>query len=203
MGEDLARTHCINPVGRGQRPVAPTLQHNDIDRHSVRNRLLGPRGVEGPAIADATFVLAGYSWRRKRFQVWTLHYATGAGAFTFRPTSPWRGQSGLSKEIAFVGDDAVVSAAKAALVDRLRAKGKLTDGGLDMEPFEVLRDLLRSGQFSEIGGAPQIVKVYEHMNEHAFPVYWPDRASGQLTALGRQLMPYEKVKGRVVDPDAP
>ncbi len=166
---------------------------------------LGPRHQQGAILryqfADATFMLSGYSWRQKRFRVWTLHYHNGAEGFTFRPTRPWRGQSGHTKEIAFVGDERVVKAAKSALVDRLRAKGKLTDGGLDMEPLEVLRDLLRSQDYPEIGGAPQVVKIYEHMNAHPFPVHWPD-ACGGLTVLGRQLMPYETFNSKAIDPDA-
>jgi len=167
-------------------------------RSSVTNL---PRGERGPVIADATFMLSGYSWLQKRFRVWTLHYHKGAEEFTFRPTQPWRGQAGHTKEIAFVGDERVVKAAKIALVDRLRAKGKLTDGGLDMEPLEVLRDLLRSQDYPEIGGAPQVVKIYEHMNAHPFPVHWPD-ASGGLTVLGRPLMPYETFDSKAIDPDA-
>lgn len=167
-------------------------------RSSVTNL---PRGHTGPTIADASFMLSGYSWRKKRFRVWTLHHQKKPAGFTFRPTSPWRGQDGLEKEIAFVGDDEVVKVAKEELVRLLRTKGKLTDGGLDMEPFEVLRDLLRSNAHPEIGGAPQLVKIYEHMNAHPFPIYWPNRKSGELTILGRPLMPYEKVRGRAIDPD--
>lgn len=167
-------------------------------RSSISNL---PRGSTEPVVADAIFMLSGYSWRQKRFRVWTLHYDHARTGFTFRPTSPWRGQSGHSKEVAFVGDENVVQAAKAQLLATLRAKGKLQTGGLDMEPFEVLRDLLRSGTYSEIGGSPQVVKVYEHMNVHPFPVYWPNAAEGQICTLGRPLLPYEKPSGRVIDPD--
>lgn len=162
-----------------------------------------PRGHNGPVLADAKFMLSGYSWKQKRFRVWTLHYDTGIDRFTFKPWTRWQAQTGAPKEVAFVGDAKVVRAAKTELVSLLRSKKKLDRGGLDMEPFEVLRNLLRSGRFPEIGGAPQVVKIYESMKTHAFPVYWPDLSSGQITMLGRPLMPYEKPTGRTIDPDNP
>jgi hypothetical protein len=162
-----------------------------------------PRGHMGPVLTDARFMFSGYSWRQKRFRCWTLHYDNEIDRFTFRPMTRWQAQKGAAKEVAFVGDAPVVRAAKSALVSLLRAKGKLIAGGLDMEPFEVLRDLLRSNRFDEIGGAPQVVKVYEYMKSHAFPLYWPSLASGQISLLGRPLLAYEKPAGKIIDPDNP
>jgi hypothetical protein len=162
-----------------------------------------PRGHSGAVIKDARFMFSGYSWRQKRFRVWTLHFDKEIDRFTFRPMSPWKAQTGSTKEVAFVGDTSVVLAAKAALVSLLRDRGKIKSGGLDMEPFEVLRDMLRAQKYPEIGGAPQLVKVYEYMNSHAFPVLWPTAESGQVSLLGRPLLPYEKPAGRIVDPDQP
>jgi uncharacterized ubiquitin-like protein YukD len=160
-----------------------------------------PIGHAGPVIADAQFMLAGYSWRQKRFCAWTLHHDNSIQRFTFKRWTPWQAQSGYKKEIAFVGDSNVVARAKSDLVSVLQAKGKLSSGGLDMEPLEVLRDLLRANQFAEIGGSPQVVKVYEYMKSHAFPIYWPSLLSGEVTVLGRPLMAYEKPRGRIIDPD--
>ena len=48
--------------------------------------------------------------------------------------------------------------------------------GFDMEPFEVLRDLVSASDTNDsIGGAPQLVKVYQHMNARAVGVYWPTK----------------------------
>lgn len=71
---------------------------------------------------------------------------------------------------------------------------------LDYEPFEVLRDIIVNGKFSSIGGPPQLVKVYEHMNCLPYGVYWPSRKSRQVTVLGRKLLPYEKTGYIVLDP---
>ena len=48
-----------------------------------------------------------------------------------------------------------------------------------------------------------MVKIYEHANAVPVGVYWPDKASGQISMLGRPLMDYEKTPWGVIDPDAP
>ncbi len=69
------------------------------------------------------------------------------------------------------------------------------------QPFEVLRDIIRSKQYFSVGGPPQHVKVYEHMNTLPFALYWPDKISGKVVALGRPLMDYEISSLPVLDPD--
>jgi hypothetical protein len=163
-----------------------------------------PRGQSAPDDPDAKFALSGYSWRTKKFHVWTLHYDRSITGFTFRPTTEWGGQeSGGYKLIAYVGDDDAVQLAKANLVSLLRERGKLQSGSLDMEPFEVLRDIIRSGIFPSVGGPIQLVKIYEHANVAPIGVYWPDKASGTVSVLGRALLDYEKSSWGVIDPDNP
>ena len=147
-------------------------------------------------------MLAGYSWRQKCFRIWKLLYDSHIGKFTFQPSSPWRGDGQEEKVIAFIGDEGPIAEAKRRLVIRLREKNRLTSGGLNMEPFEVLRDIIRSKQFPTVGGAPQVVKIYEHMNCAPFGVYWPDR-KGYATVFGRPLLHYEKSEWGVIDPDKP
>jgi hypothetical protein len=146
-------------------------------------------------------MLSGYSWRAKRFRIWKLHFDKSIQKFTFQPTSPWAGQGQEEKLITFVGDPPLVIEARKRLVEYLKENGKLTSGGLNMEPFYVLRDMIRSSIYPSIGGAPQLVKVYEHMNAVPAGVYWPNRNSGAITVLGRPLMDYERVRWRVIDPD--
>jgi hypothetical protein len=148
---------------------------------------------------ETFFILAGYSWRKSEFAIWTLLYDSRIGAFTFRPSSAWRGVDGY-RMTALVGDG--IEEAKSRLVDHLRRAGKLTVGGLDMEPLAVLRDMIRDGANPAIGGPPQLVKIYRHMNCTPFGVYWPDRRSKQVTVLGRPLLDYEKPNCGVLDPDS-
>ena len=70
-----------------------------------------------------------------------------------------------------------------------------------MEPFEILRDMIRAGSHRTVGGPPQVVKVYPHMNCLQVGVYWPDRQSGQQTFMGRPLLPYERNFSLILDPD--
>lgn len=73
---------------------------------------------------------------------------------------------------------------------------------LDFEPFEVVRDMLREVKHSEtIGGAPQIVKVYQYMKSAPLGVFWPNRETGQIHLQGRPLLDYERTERWVLDPD--
>jgi hypothetical protein len=162
-----------------------------------------PKGTKEPESPDAFFILGGYSWQKNGFAIWLLHYDSSLKAFTFRPSSPWQGGDG-KKVIALAGDYTLE--AKERLRQILKSRGKIGIGGFDMEPFEVLRDMLREGEASPkkyplIGGPPQIVKIYRHMNTVPYAVYWPDKASGKVSVLGRPLLSYEKPTYLLFDPD--
>jgi hypothetical protein len=149
---------------------------------------------------ETYLILGGYSWRESQFVIWTLHFDRNIDVFTFRPATPWRGTDG-EKVLAIAGN--AVDEAKARLVNLLRARGKLEHGAFDMEPFEVLRDMIRGQVDPAIGGAPQLVKVYRYLNYAPFGVYWPSRSSGRRTLFGRALLDYEDCPFGLVDPDEP
>ena len=92
--------------------------------------------------------------------------------------------------------------AKERLVTLLRERRRLTVGGFDMEPFEVLRDMIRDSSFSTIGGPPQMLKIYRHMNTRPYAIYWPDRAAQSMSYMGRPMLDYETVEHGVLDPDS-
>lgn len=184
------------------------LDITHLKGHLVRvlNRSLSfishlPVGQETPDEPGAIFMLAGYSWREKRFRIWKLYFDRQIKKFTFRPTQPWTGEGQEEKLITFVGDQDVIFEARKRLVTHLKSTGRLVSGGLNMEPFAVLRDMLRTSSFPSIGGAPQLVKIYENMNAVPAGVFWPDKRSGIVSVLGRPLMQYEKVRWRLIDPD--
>lgn len=70
----------------------------------------------------------------------------------------------------------------------------------DMEPYDALCELLRreavNNPASTVGGAPQMVKVYQYMKSGTIGVYWPNRNPNNpyenRTLLGRKLLPYEE-----------
>jgi len=163
-----------------------------------------PDRQQNPDDPDALFMLSGYSWKTKRFHIWKLHYDASIQEFTFRPTRQWAGQQpGAYKMIAYLGDAAAMSEAKWNLTSLLRQRGVLTSSSLNMEPFEVLRDIIRSGSHSSVGGPIQVCKIYEHSNVIPVGVYWPDKKTGAVSVLGRPLMEYEKFPWGVIDPDNP
>lgn len=99
---------------------------------------------------------------------------------------------GILKEAeagAVVGEAPIIEAKK--LVRLLRSRGKLPEGDVDMEPFQVLRDIIRDRQFRAVGGPPQLAEVYEHMNTVPFAIYWPDRETGEVSLLSRPLLLHE------------
>jgi hypothetical protein len=147
------------------------------------------------------FIFGGYSWIRKEFSIWRILYNKGTKAFEIKPAM----NIGKFNSIIFAGDWAVKARNK--LIVHLQSKygGNLEDcdtEGFDMEPFEVVRDLLRaSGRFDTIGGAPQMVKVYQHMNCRPVGIYWPSKEKGRVTLQGRILQEYEDSDYWFLDPD--
>lgn len=139
------------------------------------------------------FLLCGYSWHEKRFKIWTIEHSDKAGEFVYQTA-----HEGRARTIAFVGDH--VERARERLHEILRDRGCDPRGRLDMEPFEVLVELCRDENVPEIGGPPQLLKVYEYLNYLPYYVPWPNR-KGNLTLLGRPLLNYEAAYGRGIDPD--
>jgi hypothetical protein len=188
----------------------PKSRSRGMDIHDVKGHTLRvfnhlrtlisdlPRGAKVPEPPKANFIFGGYSWRKKKFALWLLHYDAHLRKFTFRPASTWRGGTG-GKLILLAGD--YIEEAKKRLVELLRMRGKLTTQGFDMEPLEVLRDMIRDGNHPLIGGAPQVLKIYEFMNTQPFALFWPNRQSGKITLLGRPLLAYEITSRLVLDPD--
>lgn len=163
-----------------------------------------PSRQKKPDNPEAQFVLSGYSWRSKKFHVWTLYFDPHLDRFTFRPATQWRAQEDDGfKLVTYVGSKQATDEAKERLKDLLRSRNKIKSGSFDMEPFEVLRDIIRDKCCADVGGPPQVVKIYEHLNAAPIGVYWPNRESGTISILGRPLMYYEKTRWGVIDPDFP
>jgi hypothetical protein len=158
--------------------------------------------VEGMEIPETSFILGGYSWARKGFSIWLIHYKTKEMKFVCRPALKWIGNF---EKIVFAGDWAKEGQTK--LIKMLIERYKLTSfgsesKGFDLEPFEVLRDILRESKPEDsVGGSPQMVKVYQHMNARPIAVYWPNKESQNVSLLGRPLLAYENTDYWILDPD--
>ena len=154
-----------------------------------------PKEVATP---EVEFIFTGYEWRRKKFNGWLLHYDKSINRFTFRPMGAWQ-RNKSAKKFMLAGD--YKEEFKERLVSLLRDRRKLTQGDFEMEPFEVLRDMLRSGDFNCIGGPPQLVKLYPHLNTTPVAVFWPSAEEERISVDGRALLDYEKTELPTLDPD--
>jgi hypothetical protein len=155
-----------------------------------------PSGQDEPDTPRTVFLFGGYSWRYRGFYAWKLSYANGA----FRTDGVLRGRPDEAGwRFRFSGDKEAVDYATQALKERHRDAGNYPEFGLDMEPFEVLRDVIREQRFATVGGAPQLAKVYRHMNTRFFAVEW----DGHLTVAGRPILSYERAFLPRLDPDRP
>lgn len=198
----LVRAIRMHEPSRERRVPLPAAKGHAL---RVMNQMVSqiddlPEGQERPDDLDFEFILGGYSWQESKFRIWTLHRDESLGELTFRPAVPWAGQGTGHKVLAIIGD--VAQEAHARLQTLLERRGKLGMGHLDMEPFEVLRDMLRSGEFPTIGGAPQVAKVYPYLQSALLPVMWPDK-DGTPHAAGRPALSYETFPFQAIDPDAP
>lgn len=199
-------TQAVNTVQVHPPALDRSLDLYDLLGHLVRvfNHMRNqihdlPVGVRHPGDPMAEFLLGGYSWRKAHFQMWRIYYEPNIAQFTYQTVGWWGGQR-ASKRAAFVGDH--IDEAKRRLLTRLREKAKLKEGGLDMEPFEVLRDMIRESSYHEIGGPPQIVKVYRHLNSIPFGVLWPNARDGGVAVNGRPFLDYEATRLPLLDPDS-
>ena len=163
---------------------------NDME-HWMHDR---PKGEAAKDIPKITFIFAGYSWLTSDFKIWMILYKPSAKGFVLH--TPFRIQG---NRIAIAGDSLPLF--KKRLYNLLKTKGKVPGDGLDYEPFEVLRDMIRENVDSAIGGPPSILKLYKHMNTMPYSVMWPDAISGKPTVLGRPLLDYEVSSYFRFDPD--
>lgn len=184
----------------------PRIANRSMDLLELKNHLLRVLNsmvaliVELPVKENppVSFLFSGWSWRSSSFVSWVLHFDPQLARFTHRPLQGWSGPD-QAKHLAFIGDH--FGAFKDLLVERLRQKEKLASGAFDMEPFEAVRDLLRRADLREIGGAPQLVKIYRHANATPHAIYWPDRESESISLLGRPLLDYERSYFPLLNPD--
>lgn len=144
------------------------------------------------------FLFGGYSWDRKKFYLWHIFFDENIEQFVSAEVTPWKGIK-THRVISFIGDYHLEF--RKRLIDLMKSREKFIEGHFDMEPFEVLRDMIREDKFIDIGGAPQLLKVYEHMNRTPIAVKWNVVNVEVTTLLGRPLQVYEKMNYPTIDPD--
>jgi len=198
---------------RRSQDIKPLKSHilkiiDNMSEDIVKSLKVPNNGDPKPA---ASFLFGGYSWINKAFELWEIFFQKSQGCFEERPARwltylPSHNKYGLwnSKtaqalgRFAFIGDQG--NAAYLSLAERLLSAGNPPK--LNWEPFEIVRDMLRADSHCEtIGGAPQVVKVYQYMRTDPIAVFWPQKKDGFVTLKGRKCLGYERLGRWILDPD--
>ncbi|HWE84595.1 MAG TPA: hypothetical protein VG267_06600 [Terracidiphilus sp.] len=176
------------------------------------------KGSPPDDVPAAQFLFGGYSWIKKEFELWKFKFDKTQKRFVsveaeWAYLNPQRRGLNIGKlakaerkkalgRIAFAGDQAPKARRlfSQEMVRRYRKDEAITK--IDMEPFDILIDMLRDPEHSPtIGGAPQLIKVYQYMKAVSFPIYWPNKESGRFFLQGRPCVGYEHLDTKIVDPD--
>ncbi|MEZ7729837.1 hypothetical protein O3793_08545 [Granulicatella sp. 20925_1_28] len=169
-----------------------------IDFSGFPNNLVNE--IRTDTFENIEFLFGGYSWINKKFMVWRIRYQKNVGKFvadSMYKVKPYG-------KIIFAGD------MKSCAIKKYYELGKIKMGfnffksepHFDMEPLDVVVELLKkykSDSGSTIGGAPQIIKIYQHMNARIIGVLWPIE-DPVTTILGRKVLSYENTDVLVIDP---
>lgn len=166
-----------------------------------------------PAMRTTRFLFGGWSWRYKQFFIYPIHYSRQLKRFNILRNSKRRARFGLSNGEMCVCIGNYTHEFLEHLDNLMKDRRHL-----DYKPLEVLCSMLADFRFTDrrlesefwdrrdgrgaIGGAPQVIKVYEHANTLPIAVRWP-RSDGTMatTLLGRPLFDWEKTFTPIYDPE--
>ena len=156
-----------------------------------------PKGNVEEEGNDYRFIFAGYSWRFSEFRIWHVQYQVNIDKFSYRSVGLYPKKQNQGRKYIFIGDHTGEARKR---LNRLVKLKNLEYGELNWEPLEVLRDMcLDEDAYPEIGGAPQVIKIYKFMNTIPYNVYWPSKINGEVHFGGRKLLPFEKNKYLSID----
>lgn len=134
-------------------------------------------------------LLGGFDWRASKFRVNALDLRDN-GNYEFTGVQrlkkvPLRGgKPGLRYK--FFGSTEAVEKAN-DLMAKIITRNKLYETGLNIEPLKVLIDVINDNSIRDVGGSPQIAKIYPHPNCIPMNVRW----NGRVFLYGRRLLEYE------------
>jgi hypothetical protein len=165
-----------------------------------------PTSEKKKELQSTKILFAGWSWKLKIFRIGVFKAKDGVFGFHLEKSTlphPWGERY---RSLIFIGDykKEYMAALEQVLAGRhgkpstKRESKKIID--FDYEPVEALADLLRNAKddiaFKDIGGAPQILKIYSYGNN--LPIVVRDFDSNHFL-LGRKLFEWEKTNFPVID----
>ncbi|SIR95744.1 hypothetical protein SAMN05880568_2031 [Microbacterium sp. RURRCA19A] len=158
----------------------------DVLNQMVKLVKTGSRDSLLDSLRQTEFLLGGFSWQLGRFKLWRFAWKNSESRYVKRRCLPTR-QLGADRVCKFIGGPS--GPAREKLRELLESRPR---GEIGMEPVEVLQLFIDAPEYDDVGGAPQIVKTYRHLNSEPFSVLWPPNGDGQATFAGRPLLRYEK-----------
>lgn len=165
-------------------------------------------------VRTTKFLFGGWSWRLNRFRIYPIHYSLSHREFrSYKHSNQTRSLQLPDGESCFVIGDYV-----AEFRDRLRDHCATSKPrSLDYAPLRILAEMLREEKFvnrraeasffsksekpGAIGGAPQLLKVYQHAVTRPVAVRWHTNGAPSISLLGRTLFHWEKTLTTIIDPD--
>ena len=124
------------------------------------------RDMETP---DCSFLFCGFSARRQDYFIRRIVFHLDRGKFEGRPAGSVGGEF-----FTIIGDKRPMSAVVRHIHAGLKQVGASTKTTkLGMLPAHAFFEILSSNTFAEIGGAPQVAKIYQNMSQAHLGVYWP------------------------------
>lgn len=159
-----------------------------------------------PELPEIQYLFAGYSWKLNKFQIYKIEYDERKNEFIARESaSLMKNQLVVLIDTAnnkeFDGRKLNENLIRRRLFLKMEEKGKNVGDFFDMEPFELLTEIIRNDDDWAIGGTPQLVKIYKHLNIMPYGIYWPNKDSNQITIMGRPILNYEILRYPIIDPD--
>lgn len=139
-------------------------------------------------------LLAGFSWRTGNFKSWVLRFDLRNGAFAAHPMRAHR-VGGRRVFAQFMSDEQKNEDRARAFLDKTLRAGR----GSSWTPFDALIEQIDDAALKDVGGPPQLVKIYRHANTLPINTIWPFAGVGHdgpvthyVTHFGRVLLPYER-----------
>jgi len=158
-------------------------------------------------IAENEFIFGGYSWIQKEFKLWKYKYSKGEQGFLKQRASiTFHGKT--FGKMVIIGDkkDCFVKELYNIISNKYgKHFESYNNQGYNMEPLEALIKLLKNTTSEDtIGGAPQIIKIYQHISSRPIGVYWPNKCEDiykNRTLFGRRMFEFENTNYWFLDPE--
>jgi len=166
---------------------------------------------------DFKIMLAGYSWKQQRFVSWVFRFDLLTGQFNAFPMASHYRRLHQKAYFQFMSDrvenERRASQFVLSRLNRICSSERKANAAhhVDWIPFHALLDQINDEGVSDVGGAPQLVKLYKHSNTLPMNVFWPlskrHSESGLLqstysiTHFGRVMLGYERNDYLTLDPN--